>query len=416
VREALVSLAGLMDRPVKNQMGAEIGNVGDVVAKWGDGDTYPPVTGLVMKVGRRKAFVDVSQLDRLEADVQLRSARLDLRDFLRRPGEVLLARDVLDHQLVDVEGAQVVRAADLYLARVQGVYRLVGVDVGLRTLARRLGPTRWRSRPTPERVIDWATIEPFGGPVAQVQLRSPRSGLHRLRPGELADLLEDLERPARQELLSALEPDVAADALEAMDPGEREALLRESPPDMAASLVAEMEPDEAVEALRDLEPDRRKELLEQMPSDNALELSALLTYEERTAGGIMTTSQAIVSPHETVGSMRERLRQDADESSHVTGVVVVDDDGRLIDDVSVMELFLAAPEDLLESLVGPPSPVTVAVDASISEVAERMLEGRSSSLVVVDDHDRPVGRILADDVIDALVPERGRLHFPRLLQ
>ena len=131
--------------PVTNQTGQEIGRLDDIVARWSDGQTYPPVSGLVIRVGRRLAFVPASAIDRIaHAEVLLRSARLDLRDVVRRPGEVLLAKDVLDHQLVDVDGVQVIRAADLYLAEVLGRIRLVGADVSTATLLRRLGPRRWR--------------------------------------------------------------------------------------------------------------------------------------------------------------------------------------------------------------------------------------------------------------------------------
>ena len=187
VRQAIVSVAGLVGRPVRNQAGDEIGSLVDVVARWSDGQTYPPVTGLVVRVGRRLAFVDASPIERVEhAQVVLRTARLDLRDFARRAGEVMLGRDVLDHQLVDIDGKQVIRAADLYLAPVLGRVRLVGVDVSPSTLLRRLGPRRWRMRPTPDRVIDWAAIQPFGEATSdgvEVRLRTSHDGLHRLRPG-----------------------------------------------------------------------------------------------------------------------------------------------------------------------------------------------------------------------------------------
>jgi hypothetical protein len=256
IRDSLISLTGLNHGKVFNESGAEIGDVTDVLARWDGQEPYPPVTGFVVKVGRRLAFVGIDQVANVLRDrVELRSSRLDLRDFERRPGEVMLGRDIVDHQLVDVDGVQVIRAADLYLAWVpqpsgtpEGataaardaggapprVLRLVGADIGLQTLLRRLGPKRWRSRPTPDRVIDWAAIQPFSGEVPNVRLRASHDGLQRLRPGELADLLEDLGRPARQELLAALHPDMAADALEEMDPEELEALLRETPPERAA--------------------------------------------------------------------------------------------------------------------------------------------------------------------------------------
>ena len=297
VRDAIVSLAGLVGRPVRNQAGAEIGRLVDVVVRMAEGDLYPPVTGLVVKVGRRLAFIDASAIEKLShGEIVLRSARLDMRDFERREGEVTLAKDVLDHQLVDVDGVQVVRGSDLYLAEALGGIRLVGVDVSLQSLVRRLGPARWRTRPTPEKVIDWAAVQPFGDAVKELRLRTSHEGLRRLRPGELADLLEDLGRPARQELLAALERETAADALEEMEPDELGALLREAEPEKAAALVASMEPDEAVDALRELPRDDREELLEHMPEHTASHLEELLGYPGDQAGGFAGFGWRLIRP------------------------------------------------------------------------------------------------------------------------
>ena len=432
LRDHLISLAGIVHGAVLNQAGEEIGTLVDVVARWDGEEPYPPVTGLVVRVGRREAFVTIDDVADVTHDVvELRSARLDLREFARRPGEVMLARDVVDHQLVDVDGVQVIRAADLYLAWMPGpaspapdrpgppgparVLRLVGADVSMQTLVRRLGPKRWRGRPTPERVIDWSNIQPFAGQVPQVKLRESNQGLHRLRPGELADLLEDLGREGRQELLASLEPETAADALEEMDPEELGALLRETPPEQAAELVANMEPDEAVDALRELDETDREELLDHMDDDQREELEELLEYRENTAGGFMTTSLVTVTTDRTVTQVRDCLRQESEHRGDIDAVAVVDEAGRYLDDVSLFALAVARDDQLVADLLEEAEPVTVPAEAELREVASQLTESRRSSVVVVDDDGIPVGRILADDVIDALLPERGRFHFPRLL-
>jgi len=416
VKEAIVSLAGLINRPVRHQRGEEIGRIVDVVARFAGDQAYPPVTGFVVRVGRRKVFLDASLVEHLgHSEVVLRSARVDLRDYERRDGELLLVRDVLDHQLVDVDGVQVIRAADLYLAPAQGHIRLVGVDVSGQTLLRRLGPARFRAHPTPDRVIDWAAIQPFGDPGTSVRLRTSHEGLHRLRPGELADLLEDLDREEQQELLKALNPQVAADALEEMDPEELESLLRGVDPDQAAALLVSMEPDEAVEALRDLADDERDELLDHMPSERARQLSEMLSYEEDTAGGIMTTSLAIAGLDETVQAVRESMRSLAEHRGEIDGVAVVDANGILVDDLALFDLAIADANALVADLLGDDAPLTVGPRESVRDVAAQLTEARRSSVLVVEDG-RPIGRILADDVVDALLPERGRLHFPRFLQ
>jgi CBS domain-containing protein len=420
IRDSLISLAGLVGSDAVNPAGDSVGKAVDVVARWDGEEAYPAVTGLVLRIGGRRSFTPIDQVTSVtRTAVNLTSARMSLMEFERREGEVLLARDVMDHQLVDVDGKQVIRPADLYLAYTPAAggntLRLVGVDVSAQTLLRRLGPKRWQGLPTPERVIDWAAIRPFGSEVAQVPLRAPQDELRRLRPGELADLLEDLGRDARQELLASLEPDRAADALEEMDPEELGALLRETPPEEAAALLARMEPDEAVDALRDLEDVERTELLEHMEADRAEHLSELLDYEENIAGGFMTTRLVVVAPEDTVRSVRKRLRKDRDHSGDVDGVAVVDRDGRLIGDIPIYELAIATNDTVFADLLPEGRCVSVSSDAGITEVAERLVETRRSSVLVVDEEQRPVGRILADDLVDALLPERGRHHFPRFL-
>jgi CBS domain-containing protein len=420
VRESLISLAGLVGSPVSNPQGDPIGRVADVVARWDGAEAYPAVTGLVVRIGGRRAFASMEQVKSVSrSGVEMGSARLDLLEFARREGEVLLGTDVLDHQLVDVDGVQVIRSSDLYLAYAPGVtgqvLRLVGVDVSGQTLLRRLGPKRWRVVPTPERVIDWATIRPFGSEVPTVAMRSSMDEVRRLRPGELADLLEDLGRDARQELLASLEPEAAADALEEMDPEELGSLLREIPVEEAASLVARMEPDEAVDALRDLEEDERGEILEHMEPAQRGVLDELLDYEEDRAGGFMTTQLVVVSTDETVRQVRRRLRRDRIHAADIDGIVVVDSDGRLLGDIPLFEFAIATNDSPVTTLLPEGDAVSVPVDAGITEVAERLVDSRRSSVVVVDADQRPVGRILADDLLDALIPDRARRRFPRFL-
>lgn len=408
VARSLLSVAALTGAPVVHSSGLQVGRLVDLVVRW-EGEPYPPLTGLVVRVGRRLAWVPADKIDEMtQRQVTLRSVKFDLRDVVRRDNEVRLADDVLDHQMVDVDGVRVFRAADLFLAEVGTGYRLVGADVGLGTLVRRLGPARWRAQPHPDRVIDWAAIQPFSDPGDPVRIRRANRELRHLRPGELADLLEELGRSQRQELLDALDAETAADALEEMEPDELRTLLREVDPARAAALVAGMEPDEAADALRDLDDETRDELLDAMPLDARAVLVRLLDYDEETAGGVMTTTILVCDRRSSVAEAREQLLARREHRHEIDGVLVVDDDGVLVDDVSMGELFMAEPDVLLQRLTSPPYPVTVTVDVVLDEVVEALVENRGSSVVVVDGAGRPIGRILADDVVDALLPDRER--------
>jgi CBS domain-containing protein len=416
IRDDLISVAGLISRPVRNPNGEEFARVADVVVSW-EGETYPPVTGLIVRVGRRTSFAPIAGVEHLDrSGVRSRSGRVDLVGYHHRPGEVALASDVIDHQLVDVDGVRVVRAADLYLARLGERLLLVGVDVSVQSLLRRLGPARFRSHATPDRVIDWAAIQPFSAGEGPVRLRRTNQELHRLRPAELADLLEQLGRTQRRELLAAIDPDIAADALEEMEREPLAALLTDAPAEQAAALIAGMEPDEAVEALRDLDDDRRAELFDAMPADEAASLERMLRYDPESAGGIMTTHLVIVESEVTIGEVRRRLRAVEEHASDIDNVSVIDADGHLVDEISLFEIAVATDDQQIGSLVGEPFPITVEPDAELREVVDCLVANRRSSLVVVDADGRPIGRILADDVVDALAPGRGRFHFPRVVE
>lgn len=411
VFDNLVSVAGLWRAPVVDLDGRVVGRLMDVVVRR-ESSVYPVVSGLIVRVGLRRAFVHASQIGHVAPrKVQLTSTRLDLQDFVRRPGEVLLITDVLDHQLVDVDGARVVRAADLYLVRVGEVHLAVGVDVSFGSFLRRVLPGAAGSRATPERVLDFAAVQPFGRPGEPLQLARPHKGLRHMRPAELADLLEDLGRPERAEFLAMLEPETAADTLEEMEPEEVENLLRDIPEERAAELLTKMEPDEAVDALRDLPSEDRDALLAEMHPRHAEALSTLLAYPEGVAGGIMTTKLVTLTLDDTIATARELVTKHK-ESEDVDGLVVVDSEGHLIDDLSLLDLIVADPDERIAYLVRPPYPATVTPDAPLDEIIERLTTNRGASLVVVDEENRPLGRILPDDVIDALVESRTERRWP----
>ena len=158
IRESLVSVAGLIGRPVRDNDGLDIGKLVDVVVRHGE-ETYPPVSGLIVKVGQRTLFVNGARISQLTKDeIRLSSTKINLEVFQRRTGESLLDADVIDHQIVDVDGLRVVRSSDLYLAPFDKEIRVVGVDISFVSFLRRVFPGAIRRRPTPDHVVDWASV------------------------------------------------------------------------------------------------------------------------------------------------------------------------------------------------------------------------------------------------------------------
>ena len=406
----LISAAGLQGRPVTSSSGEVVGRLADIVVRWDSGN-YPKVFGVIVRIGFRRAFMQVESISKIDnSGVTLSSTTVDLRDYERRDGEFLALDDMIDHQLLDVDGARVVRSSDLYLAKTGRNYQLVGVDVSFATFLRRVLPGSAGRTPTPGKVIDWAGIQSFGRPGEPARLRKQNKGLEKLRPSEMADLLEDLGRRERQLLLEILDPEVAADAMEEMEADDLDELLRHAPVDRAADLLARMEPDEAVDALRELPEEEREAMLDAMDAETSTNLIELLEYDEEAAGGFMTSALVILEEDDTVSDARKKLLEL--DNNDVQCIVVVDKDGRLLDDLHLIDLFAANPRSLVGNVKNDSQPETVGPEADLEEVIEKLTANRGSSLVVVDEENRPIGRILADDVVDALVKERTGRNWP----
>ncbi|MEN9882440.1 MAG: hypothetical protein RI916_867, partial [Actinomycetota bacterium] len=299
IRDSVVSLAGLLGCPVTNEDGREIGRLVDVVVKHGQ-DAYPPVSGLIVKVGLRRSFIDGARIAKLERhQIQLSSTTINLTDYKRRSDESLLDADVLDHQIVDVNGLRVVRSSDLYLAPLDKEIRVVGVDISFVTFLRRIFPGALGRRATPQHVLDWATVASLADTSGVVKTSGSKTALSQLRPADLADLIEDLAGREQSALIEMLDPELAADALEEMEDEELQGLLRGLSEGRAAELLSRMEPDESAEVLRDLSDEHREDILKAMDVKMAKQLRQLIAFDETLAGGIMTTHMVFAQENDT---------------------------------------------------------------------------------------------------------------------
>ncbi|MFM8620758.1 MAG: magnesium transporter MgtE N-terminal domain-containing protein [Candidatus Nanopelagicaceae bacterium] len=403
IQGSLVSVAGIIGRPVKDQDGKDLGRLVDFVVRHG-GETYPPVSGLIVKVAGRRAYIDGARIAKLTNDeVTLSSAKVNLSEYQRRTGEQLLDGDVLDHQIVDVNGLRVVRTSDLYLAPLDKEIRLVGVDVSFRSFVRRIFPGTFGRKPGVDQVIDWASVASLADDGGVVRTTATREALSKLRPADIADIIEDLEGREQSALIELLDPDLAADALEEMEDDELQGLLRGISDERAAELLSHMEPDESAEVLRDLDDEHSESILAQMAPAMAKQLRRLVEFDETHAGGIMTTHLLIVKESDTVADALQLLVEHR-ERDISDGVTVVDSKGKLLDHIQIIELIAAKPSDKLTTLVKAPFPTAVGIETLLDDVIEEFSNNRGSSVIVVDDKGKPVGRILADDIIDAMVP------------
>src|SRR5881398_136679 len=307
----MLYLSQVLSRPIRDLEGEHVATIKDIIVRLGDED-HPRVTGLVARFGRRQFFLSRWRITALnEHGVRLNSDKLNLRPFVRRDGEVLLARDVLDKQLIDVDGKRVVRVNDVQLIEAAGDWRVTGADVSLQGLWRRLASAFMRSG-RPVEVIDWADVGYLATDAATVQLKSSRGKLARLHPVEIARLAESLSYQHGAEIVEALDDETAAETLEEMAAERQAQILGDMDEERAEDILECMSPDEAADVLGDLPEEKAEDLLNLMQDDEQSEVAELLPYADDTAGGLMTTEFVTLPRDLTVEDALARLREMAE--------------------------------------------------------------------------------------------------------
>ncbi len=324
-----------------------------------------------------------------------------------------IARDLLDQQIIDVNGRKVVRVNDLTLEiqREEGrdTLAVAEVDIGLRSIFRRLVqgvlPPRWirrLQRRIPPNSIPWDfanVVEP--DPLRRLRLNISYQRLEQLHPADLADIVEDLSPAEREAIFETIDSEVAADALTEVDPKMQARILESLEPEKAADIVEEMAPDEAADVLSELHEETSEEILDEMASAPKTEVRELLEFEEDTAGGLMNTEYVALHENATVQDAFGALRGNEDLLESLNTVFLVDPDERLVGSVPLARLFIASEGDRLKDLVSEPV-IQVSVDERQDRITELFDKYNLLTLPVIDEDGKLAGVITADDIISVL--------------
>ena len=325
-----------------------------------------------------------------------------------------IGRDLLDQQIIDVDGRKVVRVNDVTL-EVQNrdgsdFIKVIEVDVGIRSIFRRLFqgvlPPRYirrLQRPIAPHSIRWDfcdIIEP--DPQRRLRLNISHDRLEAMHPADLADIVEELGSAERGAIFESIDSEAAADALSEIDDPRMQARILESlEPEVAADIVEEMSPDEAADALSELEDSASEEILEEMESEPESEVRELLEFEEDTAGGMMNTEYVALREDATVAGALAFLRGQEEVLESLNVLFLVDAEGRLKASVPLARIFLASGEVSLTSLA-PEKLRKAHVDEDQNRLTELFDKYNLITLPIVDSEGKLAGVVTADDIISVL--------------
>ena len=347
----MLYLSQILGRPVFDAHGAKIATIKDVIVRYGEED-YPPLTGLVARYRRRNFFMPQSKIETLgEMGAKMNSGVIDLRPFARREGEILLNKDVLDNQLIDVDGKRVVRVNDVQLISSGKNWRVSGADVSLQGFLRRLMPAGFYGSNKPVEVLDWKDVGYLAtdSKTVTVQLKSSKDKLAHLHPVEIAQLAEAFAPDHRMEIVESLDDEIAADTLEEMSTENQARVLEELDEERAADLLEEMSPDDAVDVLEEMDDAKAKELFDLMEEDEKVDVAELMTYDGDTAGGLMTTEFVTFPQHLTVGEAIANLREMARTPHMIYYIYITEsaDSRKLVGIITLRVLILAKPDEVV---------------------------------------------------------------------
>ncbi|GCE04984.1 magnesium transporter [Dictyobacter aurantiacus] len=432
----MIFLSALLHKSIYDTDRRRIGSLRDICVTLNE--TFPMVTALVVHPasGSERLIIPWSQVQSIETTpVQLTVPQSQIQSYEPASAEILLKRDILDKQIVDTQGFRVVKVNDLKLAQIKKTARLVGVDIGLSGLLRRLG---WQpaidmlGRVTPlqmsERTVTWNYVEPIQfvssntsqmaavgagaasvgavGVVPQVQLNVSHNKLSELHPADIADILEQLDLEEAGAMLERLDDETAADTLNEVEYPLQSELLTELGPDRASDLLERLAPDDAADILADMPAAEAERLLNLMPVDESQPIRDLLRYGGETAGGIMTTEVLAQPVDATVEEVLIYLRQHSAHLDMVYYLYIVDEEQHLIGVVSLRQIVTAEPNTRMGALMDRDI-IKVQIDTDQEEVARVIAKYDLLGVPVVDADNHLKGMVTVDDVIDVIHEEQA---------
>jgi hypothetical protein len=409
----ILHLSSIIKRPLVDKAGDRIGRVQDLIVRVAD-QPHPPIMGVVVSIGGRDLFVPIRKISGFEPGrVRFDGKKVDLGRFERRPGELLLARDLLARHLINFVGGRLIRANEIELAKVNGTWEVVGVDPSSRPFLRRLFPRRLDRGLPAGQVVDWASIEPFVAHVPSARLRIPYRKLARLHPAQIADLVEAASHDEGKEIIDAVSQDLEleADVFEELDTEHQLEFVESRSDPETARLLASMAPDDAADLIVDMDQERRLPILKLLPEPQQRKVRSLLSYNSETAGGLMSPDFLCLPATTQVSDVLEAIRRSPIVPEALNVVFASDAEGNIAGSAAAVRLIQADPRATLASVMQD-HPAHVHADWDLGATVRKMSDFNLTVAPVMDaGHQRMLGVVTVDDVLELMMPSGWRRDF-----
>ncbi|MFE1871869.1 magnesium transporter MgtE N-terminal domain-containing protein [Streptomyces sp. NPDC059496] len=394
--------------PVFDPNGDQVGRVRDLVAMLRVGGRPPRLLGLVVEVvSRRRIFLPMTRVTGVESGQVITTGVINMRRFEQRPTERLVLGELLDRRVTLVASGEEVTVLDVAIqqlpARRDWEIDRIFVRKGKSGALRRRGEAL---------TVEWSAVTGFSLEEHGQGAENLVATFEQMRPADVANVLHHLTPKRRAEVANALDDDRLADVLEELPEDEQVEILGKLKEERAADVLEAMDPDDAADLLSELPEDDKERLLTLMQPDDAADVRRLLSYEENTAGGLMTTEPIVLRPDATVADALARVRQ-ADLSPALAAQVYVcrppdeTPTGKYLGTVHFQRLLRDPPFTLVSSIVDTDLP-PLRPNASLPAVTAHLAAYNMVAVPVVDESGSLLGAVTVDDVLDHLLPDDWR--------
>ena len=404
-------LTELIGAPVLDNTGSRVGKVREVALSPGENSTQ--VSGFVIRTRNGDRMVPANTISFIDNNLRVSTAASDWSPFAGPEGLLLLERDLLDQQIIDVHGRKVVRVNDVDIHEESSnghiLLKIGAVDVGARGAMRRLlkgvipsGALRSLLEKIPPRLIPWDFVDLIEiDPARRIKLKISLERLAKLHPADIADIVEELAPAEREAIFETLDEGVAAETLEEIDPRMQVSILSSLDSDRAADIVEEMDPDAAADVLSDMHPDTSQEILTEMQPEERAEVAELMNFQDNTAAGRMTTEYMALTASAKVEDAIEMLRNFEGGLESLSTIYIVGEKDKLLGAVPLAKIVLAPPGTPL-MMLSTGHMTSIHPGANEKAIAELFDKYNLLTLPVIDDEGGLTGVITADDVINML--------------
>lgn len=403
----------ILKKPVLDPKGEELGRVKDILVV--KGEPLPKVSALIIEKKKKLYCLPWADLNMFNKRIIAANIYMaGIKPYEVSEENLLLVRDIFDKQIVDANGAKVVRVNDVKLEGLNTEAVLVAADVGVRGIMRRLGVEKGGEdfmklirAQLPYNLISWDYIQPLEPKLTAISLTVPRQMVSELHPADLAAIISQFSHKESATFFKDLDVETAAEALSELEPNTQAAIITGMDSEKAAGIIEEMPPDEAADVISDLSAEKAQEILGSLEKEDAEDIQELLSHEKDTAGGLMTNDFIAYLPHMTIREAVERFRKDAEEVETIYYIYITDAEEKLIGVVSLRELLLSSPDaqlsDIMETKLKTAAPGTDEM-----RVAGIISKYNLLALPVVDSDGFMLGIVTVDDIIDRILPPAAK--------